>query len=153
MLTWIWLQLRDRFRFISRGKPQELYEKLVARTFRPVTGSAVIVVQDGEILVVKKRDFYMLPGGSPEPGETLEETAIREAQEETGFDVEIKGYLGSLAQEGRGPVAVFHAEITGGDKSGSLEGEPEFLGIENLTEVNWRFDRDSTSLVEIVEKI
>jgi 8-oxo-dGTP diphosphatase len=37
----------------------------------------------------KNGSYYTLPGCAVEPGETLEEAAIREAKEETGLDVEI----------------------------------------------------------------
>lgn len=57
---------------------------------------AVIEDKDGRILLVKhkpERGGYWLgkwicPGGSLEPGETLEEGARREVKEETGLDVE-----------------------------------------------------------------
>ena len=37
-----------------------------------------------------------LPKGTPEPGETREETALREVREETGLQVEIRGYVASI---------------------------------------------------------
>ena len=37
-----------------------------------------------------------LPKGTPEPGETREETALREVREETGLSVAIIGDLGSV---------------------------------------------------------
>ena len=46
------------------------------------------------VLYVGKVDFYTLPGGSIEDGETPEEAAIRETQEETGCDSEIIHALG-----------------------------------------------------------
>lgn len=50
------------------------------------------VIQDGKVLVVKKArgpytGLYDLPGGTPEDGETPEETLAREIKEETGLDV------------------------------------------------------------------
>jgi diadenosine hexaphosphate hydrolase (ATP-forming) len=40
--------------------------------------------------------FWALPKGTPEPGESLEETALREVCEETGLGVEIVGELGTI---------------------------------------------------------
>lgn len=52
---------------------------------------AVIIIKDNKILLIKRhkcgRDYYILPGGTMDKGETIKQTAIREAKEETGFDV------------------------------------------------------------------
>ena len=39
---------------------------------------------------------WSLAKGTPDPGETLEETALREVREETGLEVKIDGSLGSI---------------------------------------------------------
>ena len=39
---------------------------------------------------------WTLPKGTPDPGETREETALREVREETGLDVRISGPLDSI---------------------------------------------------------
>jgi 8-oxo-dGTP pyrophosphatase MutT (NUDIX family) len=41
-------------------------------------------------------NLWALPKGTPEPGESIEETALREVREETGLDVEIVEDLGSI---------------------------------------------------------
>lgn len=40
--------------------------------------------------------MWGLPKGTPDPGETLEETAIREVTEETGLKVDIEAPIGSI---------------------------------------------------------
>ncbi|QOS77684.1 NUDIX domain-containing protein [Paenibacillus sp. JNUCC31] len=54
-----------------------------------VTGGAIIRDQMGRILLQKRSDYgdWGLPGGGMEPGESIEETMIREVKEETGLDV------------------------------------------------------------------
>ncbi|BCH65492.1 ADP-ribose pyrophosphatase [Agrobacterium vitis] len=52
--------------------------------------SSAIVIRQGKLLLVKRSkppaaDLYAFPGGRGEPGETPEETALRELKEETGL--------------------------------------------------------------------
>jgi 8-oxo-dGTP pyrophosphatase MutT (NUDIX family) len=51
-----------------------------------------------EILLVHRRTpvLWALPKGTPDSGETIEETALRETREETGIDVEIEAQLSSI---------------------------------------------------------
>jgi 8-oxo-dGTP diphosphatase len=64
----------------------------VPERFRP--SAKAVVVHDGRILVTRNRtpgdhrpDWYILPGGGQHPGETLDETLVREVREETGIEV------------------------------------------------------------------
>ena len=52
--------------------------------------SSAILVRDGRILMIRRKnppsyDMFAFPGGRAESGETPEETAIREFEEETGI--------------------------------------------------------------------
>ena len=51
-----------------------------------------------EILLVHRRSpvLWALPKGTPDSGETIDETALRETREETGIEVEIEASLGSI---------------------------------------------------------
>lgn len=60
---------------------------------------AVVVERDGRFLLVEESAgqsglVYNQPAGHVEKGETLEAAAIREALEETGWEVSITGLLG-----------------------------------------------------------
>ena len=52
-----------------------------------------------EIVLVHRRvpPLWALPKGTPDSGETLEETAVREAREETGLEVEIEEPITSIS--------------------------------------------------------
>ncbi len=56
----------------------------------PVLAASALVVNDGSVLLVKRRyepyaGLWALPGGHVEPGETTEDAVKREVHEETGI--------------------------------------------------------------------
>lgn len=61
-------------------------------------GGVVYKIEDKAVWVVvchrKRPSLYALPKGTPDIGETKEETAVREVREETGLDVKIKRVIG-----------------------------------------------------------
>jgi len=74
--------MRELFRIIQ-GEPVEglpVHERPSVRA---------LIIRDGRIAMVHSRmyDYYKYPGGGPEPGETHEETLIRETREEAGLVV------------------------------------------------------------------
>ncbi|MCX6749396.1 MAG: NUDIX domain-containing protein [Candidatus Pacearchaeota archaeon] len=56
-----------------------------------VIASGPVIIENGKLLVNKddKDDFYKIPGGRVEEGESLEETCIRETKEEINADIKI----------------------------------------------------------------
>ena len=56
---------------------------------------------------------WSLAKGTPEPGETLEQTALREVREETGLEVEIDGPLGTIQYwfSRRDPAIRYHKTV------------------------------------------
>jgi 8-oxo-dGTP pyrophosphatase MutT (NUDIX family) len=52
-----------------------------------------------EVVLVHRRHprLWALPKGTPDAGETLEETALRETREETGLEVELEAPLRSIS--------------------------------------------------------
>ena len=56
---------------------------------------------------------WSLAKGTPEPGETLEQTALREVREETGLEVEIDSPLGTIEYwfSRRDPAVRYHKTV------------------------------------------
>ena len=88
----------------------------------PLTGSrrvraGVVVVEDGRVALIKRvregRTYYTVPGGGVEPGETVEQAAIREAREELGLEVALTGLLATL--EFAGVHHYYRADAIGGE--------------------------------------
>lgn len=57
-----------------------------------------IVLDGNKILLVRKSAGWVLPKGHVEKGETIEQTAVRELLEETGYAVAIIEYCGQLSR-------------------------------------------------------
>src|SRR5207247_9919332 len=59
---------------------------------QPAASSGAVVVGPGDRILLLRRadeDIWCLPKGTVEPGERLEETAVREVREETGLRVRL----------------------------------------------------------------
>ncbi|MBO0610695.1 NUDIX hydrolase [Myceligenerans salitolerans] len=62
-----------------------------------VPAVSVIVRDETDRLLLIHRtdnDLWSIPGGAMEPGESVRQAAVRETNEETGYDVEITGLVG-----------------------------------------------------------
>lgn len=70
-------------------------KKAFFRHFTPVTAAGGVVENEHhEILLIFRRGKWDLPKGKLDPGETLEQCAVREVEEETGLrNVELKKQL------------------------------------------------------------
>ena len=67
-----------------------------------------VLFKDSEILLIKRKnppfkDMWALPGGFVEYGETTEDAAIREVEEETGLQCSISQLLGVYSNPSRDP--------------------------------------------------
>jgi len=69
------------------------------------TATAIIEFPPDMILLIKRdtvpfKGYWALPGGRAEPGETVEQTIVREVKEETGLDVAIIRKIGEYHEQG-----------------------------------------------------
>ena len=124
-------------------------------------GVVVRCTPDAQLEVVICRraatGLWALPKGTPEPGETREETALREVQEETGLRVAIIRELGSvrytfMAEGVLHDKQVYHylMEPIGGsvDDHDNEFDTVEWLPLEPVTLVRMTYDTD----VEILNR-
>jgi 8-oxo-dGTP diphosphatase len=70
---------------------------------RPIVGVGAIILCDGKILLEQRknepgRGKWSVPGGIVELGETLEQTVIRETEEETGLVVDNPVLVDTVSQ-------------------------------------------------------
>ncbi|MFN0071928.1 MAG: NUDIX domain-containing protein [Chloroflexota bacterium] len=91
---------------------------------KPAMGAAVFVERDDSVLLVQRAHEpflggWMLPAGFVEYGEFAQDTAIREALEETGLMVELTGlfglYFGTDDPRNVAHLAVYRAVVRGGE--------------------------------------
>ena len=86
---------------------------------RPIPCAGAVVRDDaGRLLLVRRghapsAGLWSVPGGRVEPGETPEQAAAREVQEETGLEVEV-GMLLTTVHIGDYVVHDFAAVVVGG---------------------------------------
>ena len=75
------------------------------KKFTGKTSTAIIPFPEDKILLVKRdtvpfKGYWALPGGRMDPGETVEQTIVRECKEETGLDVKIVRVVGEYVEKG-----------------------------------------------------
>jgi len=98
--------------------------------------SGPVILRDGKVLLDKHDDdtFWKFPGGRQRDGESMKETAIREAKEELGVDVELEGdpILVAFEVEGKHIILV-HYRAT-------MKGEP--MALRDVREWAWHDMQD-----------
>ncbi len=67
------------------------------------TAARVIILNQGKVLLIHRlkygKEYYVLPGGSIEKGETPQQAAIREIKEETNFDITLDKILWKMKEK------------------------------------------------------
>ena len=98
-----------------------------------VTVDIIIEVAGNGIVLIKRKNpplGWALPGGFVDYNETLENAASREAKEETGLDIVLKGQFRCYSDPGRDPrfhtistvfVAEAHGKPAGGDDAADAQ--------------------------------
>lgn len=74
--------------FISSRKKRALIDYLKSK-FKVIEAGGGIVEKDGKLLMIFRRKVWDIPKGKLDKGETIEECAVREVEEETGVKVKV----------------------------------------------------------------
>ena len=120
---------------------------------------AIIEDDDGNILLIKRKyppykDYFALPGGGVEKGESQKQALIREIKEETNLDIKIQNKVGVYDDPGRDPrgnvhSTAFKCRIVGGkDKMKSGEDSAGVFLISKLELKNLKLAFDHKKILE-----
>lgn len=104
----------------------------------------VAIIDQGRLLATRRvlpaelAGGWEFPGGKVDPGETSEQSAVREVAEELGCAVQVTGRLGGEQQLRAGVVLhVYAARLVGGEPTPRVHDALRWLGPEELDEVAW----------------
>lgn len=98
---------------------------------RPVLAASIAVFRDGKVLLATRTkppadQLWSLPGGKVEVGESLEEAALRELEEEVGVTARILSFNRHVEIVGRDPKGVVtHHFVIASYVGQWLSGEPQ----------------------------
>ena len=119
----------------------------------PIPATCTVVVDENErVLLVKrnvppKEGFWCLPGGFIELGETLEQAALRELEEETGLNGKIEMLLGATANPSAQydtvlMVGYLVKNFSGDLKAGDDASDVAYFQLSELPEVAFESHRE-----------
>jgi 8-oxo-dGTP diphosphatase len=127
------LQLRATICWWLKHESQ-LQERKMARA--PVVTAGGIVLREGgtpliAVVRLRKRDQWVLPKGKLDEGETPRDAALREVLEETGHEVSVHEFLGTLVYEAAGRSKIVHYWRMAADPA------PSRKLMDDVTAVDW----------------
>lgn len=128
----------------------------------PVPAAGVLLVRDGAVMMVRRRfdpraGFWCLPAGFMEAGETPEQTAQRELQEETGVIAQLTGLFGVYAgfddPRVRAVLILYTGVVTGGEeRAGDDADELGWFPLDALPH-DIAFQSHRQALAELLERL
>ena len=116
-----------------------------------LTADIIIEFEDGEIVLIKRKNepfknFWAIPGGRLEGNETIEETAIREAKEETGIDIRLQQIIGVYSKPDRDSrgryVSVAYIAVPIGGKLQASSDAKEVIKTNDYSLIKLAFDHN-----------
>jgi 8-oxo-dGTP diphosphatase len=110
---------------------------------KPVQAAGGVVLRDGRLAVVHRPryDDWSLPKGKLDPGESFEDAALREVEEETGLRCRLVRELPAVEYEVRGrPKLVRYWAM-------EVEDETPFAPNDEVDEVRWLEPHEALALL------
>jgi 8-oxo-dGTP diphosphatase len=114
-----------------------------------VASDIIIKLNDNSIVLIKRKNDpyknqWALPGGIMDENETIQETAVREAKEETGLEIKLLKLIGVYSKPGRDPrgrtvSVLYSAEVI----SGTLKADDDaadIIATHDYLQMNLAFD-------------
>jgi len=122
--------MTEKLKGLLAGLIFRLIALLTLGQISPILSACVIIERDGKFLLIDRSDGlgYTIPGGIVRYRETLEQCVLREAQEETGYNVAITSIVGIYSSPKRDPrlraVSIaYKGSIIDGKEHHSKEGQ------------------------------
>lgn len=105
---------------------------------KTITASGPVIIEEGKLLVNKdnKDDFYKLPGGTVELGDSLIDACYRETKEEVNGDIEIIKPLNPMIIY-KNPQTQEEMTIILIHYLAKLKNKSELKPIEPIKEIKW----------------
>ena len=105
---------------------------------KTIIASGPVIIEDGKLLVNKdaKDDFYKLPGGKVEQGDSLAEACINESKQENNANIEIVKPLNPMIIY-KNPQTKEEMTIVLIHYEAKLLNKDEIKPIEPIQEVTW----------------
>ena len=127
-----------------------------SRMNTPHSGAnAIVFNREGQVLLIKRSDNgrWCLPGGHVDYGETIQQTAVREAYEETGVRVEVERLSGvyshpyqaveGLTRPSHYVIVALVCRPVGGEPRPSKEStDVRYFAPDQLPETLWSWHRE-----------
>ena len=122
--------MKEKIKGFLAGVIFRIIALLTLGQISPILSACIILERDGKVLLIDRSDGlgYTIPGGIVRYKETIEQGVVREAREETGYDVRITDIVGIYSALDRDPrlraVSIaYKGSIISGTEHGSQEGE------------------------------
>lgn len=121
--------------------------------------AGTIIEKDGKILMLRRafepgKNKLDLAGGLVDKNETPEQAAVREAKEETGFDVKLIAKLGIFDYFDREEKTIhaYIGKIAGGKLASSVEGKPGWIDFNKLKFEKLAFPQQFKQILDAYKK-